>query len=646
MLDCVVVDSNLMFAEALYRAVTRTTPPAPASQLIGLKPDDTLIDIAERIRALIIKDTVILINAEACAAGKYRQQQPTVDLAFRLRCQHKSANVIVFYSWQSLGSVLRQRPQNLILVSPGCYHLQLPLTTTAVLGIPSLKPVTTPGSLKPYLQARIDLRQTRHRYANYMAMLLMMTVAQRVWDVKKPLLNQNNPLFAELKEFLSSLDYVLLETYFDLFLEKPKPGKLAYLKHAPPAGKILLVDDLAEGWQPIITQMLYGNAVDNRLISLSLQGNTSSTEILNVTKTWEALRNSIESEKPHLILLDLRLNGDEGETDLEKLTGYQLLKLIKHDPGYRGVPVIVFTASANPANIKRLLRTGAEGIWTKPGIDEGLISADIRKRYQELLNLVRDSFEPNQRTLRLLDDNTDRAFDITKLDFESIRNLLLNQLARIKYRSKLYTLDERSALIPSPYASADAIYVDANIFLNNKYAQTISAVYQLAWLTAGLSLRYMVGSRQRAIQMPKLVIMNSVYDELLKTAKVSKFERTNGKNRLLYLRAMISQSIVREMFADGVVRSELYRNSQTPSHHLDSPKEKVYADGYILDEIANMVVTHHHHSKRFGYCDDTKIVFVTDDKGLATKLLRFESNGNLIICSGDEVISHMTRVVL
>jgi CheY-like chemotaxis protein len=66
---------------------------------------------------------------------------------------------------------------------------------------------------------------------------------------------------------------------------------------------------------------------------------------------------SVRKVKPKLILLDLNLPG---------ISGLDLLKQIKDMPFLRYVPVILFSTSDNPQDIKSSLEFGANAFVSKP----------------------------------------------------------------------------------------------------------------------------------------------------------------------------------------------------------------------------------------------------------------------------------------
>ncbi|MFW0715174.1 response regulator [Pedobacter sp. N23S346] len=68
--------------------------------------------------------------------------------------------------------------------------------------------------------------------------------------------------------------------------------------------------------------------------------------------------------KPKLILLDLNLPG---------LSGLDLLKFIKDIPYLKSIPVILFSTSDNPDDVKKSIEFGANAYLTKPDGYDNLV---------------------------------------------------------------------------------------------------------------------------------------------------------------------------------------------------------------------------------------------------------------------------------
>ncbi|MFC4210583.1 response regulator [Pedobacter lithocola] len=93
--------------------------------------------------------------------------------------------------------------------------------------------------------------------------------------------------------------------------------------------------------------------------SLNLTIVEDGTEALRRLQSFE------ESKiKPKLILLDLNLPG---------LSGIDLLKIIRDIPFLRSIPVILFSTSDNPDDIKASMEFGANAYLTKPDGYDNLV---------------------------------------------------------------------------------------------------------------------------------------------------------------------------------------------------------------------------------------------------------------------------------
>lgn len=74
---------------------------------------------------------------------------------------------------------------------------------------------------------------------------------------------------------------------------------------------------------------------------------------------------SSQKNRPKLILLDLNLPG---------LSGIDVLKMIKEMPHLKYIPVILFSTSDNPKDIKASYEFGANAFVTKPDGYNNLLS--------------------------------------------------------------------------------------------------------------------------------------------------------------------------------------------------------------------------------------------------------------------------------
>jgi twitching motility two-component system response regulator PilG len=103
--------------------------------------------------------------------------------------------------------------------------------------------------------------------------------------------------------------------------------------------KILVVDD-----DLTVTQLLEA--------LLTMEGHQPAT-LNDSTKALDL----VESFHPDLILLDLMM---------PELNGYELCGLLRQNPEYTGIPVMVVSALDDPASRERAARAGAKDYITKP----------------------------------------------------------------------------------------------------------------------------------------------------------------------------------------------------------------------------------------------------------------------------------------
>ncbi len=82
----------------------------------------------------------------------------------------------------------------------------------------------------------------------------------------------------------------------------------------------------------------------------------------------------VREHQPDLVLLDLHLPD---------LHGREVLQQLKDDPFTAGIPIVVLSADATPAQFERLLSEGATGCLTKP-IDVETLLATVRRSVPSL----------------------------------------------------------------------------------------------------------------------------------------------------------------------------------------------------------------------------------------------------------------------
>ncbi len=76
----------------------------------------------------------------------------------------------------------------------------------------------------------------------------------------------------------------------------------------------------------------------------------------------------VQSVDPHLVLLDM---------NLPKMTGLEVLRRVRENKESKGVPVIIFTASAEAGTVQNALRLGASDFTMKATVSPKLMVAKI-----------------------------------------------------------------------------------------------------------------------------------------------------------------------------------------------------------------------------------------------------------------------------
>jgi CheY-like chemotaxis protein len=109
-------------------------------------------------------------------------------------------------------------------------------------------------------------------------------------------------------------------------------------KPKQPAKRILIVDDTE----------FYRKAYRERLTG-------AGYEVLSASSGAEGLRMVVQ-EQPDLILLDL---------NMQQMDGFQVLRVIKDDPKFKSIPVIVFSVRGASEEVKRAIAMGAADYLAK-----------------------------------------------------------------------------------------------------------------------------------------------------------------------------------------------------------------------------------------------------------------------------------------
>ena len=140
-----------------------------------------------------------------------------------------------------------------------------------------------------------------------------------------------------------------------------------------PLQTILLVDDnlddcdlVREAWKesPVGKELRCVNDGTELLAYLNREGEFSDRE---------------QAPLPSVILLDLHM---------PKMTGHEVLALIKQNPALAGIPIIVLTTSKAPRDINQSAMCGVHGYIQKPNTFSGYLQllGNLQQHWQEILD--------------------------------------------------------------------------------------------------------------------------------------------------------------------------------------------------------------------------------------------------------------------
>ena len=115
----------------------------------------------------------------------------------------------------------------------------------------------------------------------------------------------------------------------------------------PSRGRVLVIDDEVR---------------DRELVGAMLA--ISGYEVRHAESGAHGLE-QVSAAPPDVILLDVQMPG---------MDGYEVCRLLRRAPGTRRIPVIMITASDDPALNRRAYAVGAQACITKPVRQDGLIA--------------------------------------------------------------------------------------------------------------------------------------------------------------------------------------------------------------------------------------------------------------------------------
>lgn len=370
--DCIALDFSKHTTREIADAVIETHDPAKNKKLI------------------------LFINVNLHSGKDSRQQQKGIELLIWLRIKGVM-NHCVLYSFEDLHTILNREPKHLIATSQGTTFVLLP-NNFSKLKYELLKGDTAKkDNLTETIKVSFENTGLQHKLANIYGLWFMFNLHNNYFkderlDVNifgKEFIESFNPLQLHIANFLvcgkntnTSTNQLLKKvTELKTFIQTKNP-------------KILYIDDKAEiGWADFLKKIIYGNGNSDNFQYL-VPEKVSFDKQAEFEIFFEKVKLRILNNKNFIdcLLLDLRLADELGDIDdLDNLSGIKLLKRIHQS--FPSLPVVMFTASNKAKSVKKIITCGADGLWTKPGLDDLKDNEYYLESYRELLSFLVSSLQ-------------------------------------------------------------------------------------------------------------------------------------------------------------------------------------------------------------------------------------------------------------
>jgi CheY-like chemotaxis protein len=430
-------------------------------------------------------EVVVFINVNLKTGENTRQLQKGVELLIWLRLKG-ALNHVVLYSFESLHSLLNRKQNHFIATSKGTSFVNLPNDYSRIKELLNKKKLeykyeVENENLTITLRAAFNNTGLQHRLANIYGLWFMFNTHNNYFPQEK----LDNSIFS--REFFQSFDILQLHIANYLINKIDNKNSIQELlekvshlrdniKLRKP--KILYIDDKADiGWAAFLRKMIYGNDSHNNFQCIvpqkSFFDNVTSFETFFDDVKLKIINNNNPVD---CVLLDLRLADETGDIDdLNDLSGIRLLKRIHQT--FPALPVVMFTASNKANSVKKIIACGAEGLWTKPGLDDLKHNQFYLECYHELLTYLNDA-------LNKYVTPTERFIAVAQFQVEAI---------------------EESTSYPNEIAGIDIILTDTNFWCNQhkELVDNHKSAKKLLCLAKG-------------VERKRFIVIGDVFDELFR----------------------------------------------------------------------------------------------------------------------------------
>ena len=412
-MEAVFVDDNVAYTEELTDREWSTDHvqfiPAGSREIGDLSSREIAKRVAEEVGD---DDAVVLINVNLKIEGKSRQDQAGVEVLkflrltehFDERNNEARDTHCVMYSFHSVEQLLREKPSSLILCSNGVTFKRLPSELSELDLRELAEEKASVDDLDKFLRGEFRLPDERHSWANWWGLKQLYDVHRLVLDTPDlgyPELVEKNLRTLEARKGACIYDYD--ESFYDSGFERLKNSIKSLRKNilSKDVSAIQIDDQWRSGWGDIFADMITKEENNGGLYPVNIGYDELSSEDIK-DGVCNRVKRFIKNYSIDVILLDLRLSSkDVGSRDVGTFTGTKILKELRKE--FKGVPVIVTTASNKAWSNDVLTKLGADGYWIKEGIDESRDKIGTIKNYAKILELIDISTGSEYRFLRWFD---------------------------------------------------------------------------------------------------------------------------------------------------------------------------------------------------------------------------------------------------
>lgn len=481
-----VIDNNETYSSLLTKVIARHDFEPLSINPFGAEIGTILHKLKEASPSLIFLNAEVSFNqneSPSILAG--------IDFLKHIRLTESLGEIgkipIVIYSYGSKDGLLRGKPENLILLSPGSYYLNVFDLNRSIakgllqdyagflLGEQWLEPINDLAQLKPYVEAdtRDIILEDRHSIANWWGPQRLLKGYRLTTE--KPTIPPGNPVIENFEKEKKKIAVKKLLFIKDSKVSLENSRRKAILNEFPGIlrgkeignllinedgtyKKVLYIDDEAEvGWANAFKQILYPG-INEFFNDREMTGNSfaiphTGEKAFQVFKSFKEAEESISPATLSdfaLVILDLRdKRMDTNKIQPDDLSGVKLLKKIKSvEEGDPSIPVVVVTASNKQWNYERVLALGANGYWIKESPEFGIDDEYSLRNYLNLRNMLIEVL--NREYLREIwwQGIVPCKANLDKGKKESVFDLLMKAFLNLQYRYNKNYVYNTSGVFP------------------------------------------------------------------------------------------------------------------------------------------------------------------------------------------------------